>query len=471
LENQLRRFVAQADRIAVERETLAAQSADEQLAALADSESTARLKSEELADTLAHALEVVQSLRSEQIAVEGRLEAGRKERERIRAELMSLEALQKAALSHEAGGASEWLSDRGLGGNTRVAQTLEVEAGWERAVETVLGSYLEAVSVDALDDIAQRIDSLQVGTVSFFSAGASSAQSSDSNSLLSRVQGPSAISALLTGIIAVDSLPAALERRHSLSEGQSIITRDGVWIGRDWLRVSRDKDVHAGVIEREKEMGELRERVSAAEEQRESIQSQLVECREGVSSLEQRRDELQGEVNRLHRAHSEVSSQVSALRAKAEQTSERMRRVTGEIEELDRDHGGQSEAIAEARIRLQEGLEAMGQFEDARVGLESEREERRQGLASTRSQAQLDRDGAQDVAIKVESRRSSLSSISAGLDRLRNQLEQYQQRRDRLTQQLADGEAQLVQPGRVEPGATGYRGGDQPGRAHVRGRW
>src|SRR5581483_9800218 len=81
LENQLRRFVAQADRIAVERETLAAQSADEQLAALADSESTARLKSEELADTLAHALEVVQSLRSEQVAVEGRLEASRKDRE------------------------------------------------------------------------------------------------------------------------------------------------------------------------------------------------------------------------------------------------------------------------------------------------------------------------------------------------------------------------------------------------------
>src|SRR5215510_2521664 len=41
LENQLRRFVAQADRLAVERETLAAQSADEQLEELADKESLA----------------------------------------------------------------------------------------------------------------------------------------------------------------------------------------------------------------------------------------------------------------------------------------------------------------------------------------------------------------------------------------------------------------------------------------------
>ncbi len=357
----------------------------------------------------------------------------RKQLQEAQGKLMSLQALQQAALGLAQGKVTEWLSSNSLTERPRLGQQLVVEQGWERAVETVLGSYLEAVSVDALDDIAQRIDSLQVGTVSFFSAGSSSAQSGDSNSLLSRVQGPSAISALLTGIVAVDSLPEALERRHSLSDGQSIITRDGVWIGRDWLRVSRDKDVHAGVIEREKEMGDLRDRVSAAEEQRETVQSQLAECRDGFHALEQRRDELQVQVNTLHRSHSEFSSQVTALRAKAEQTAERLRRVTGEIEELDNDYGGRSEAIAEARARLQEGVEAMAQFEDQRIGLEQERDERREDLGHKRAQAQLDRSGAQDVAIKVESRRSALSSISAGLDRLRNQLEQLAQRRDRLT--------------------------------------
>src|SRR6185312_4133112 len=55
LENQLRRFMAQADRLTVEREMLAAQSADEQLAVLAGSESQARHKSEDLANTLSHA--------------------------------------------------------------------------------------------------------------------------------------------------------------------------------------------------------------------------------------------------------------------------------------------------------------------------------------------------------------------------------------------------------------------------------
>ena len=70
----------------------------------------------------------------------------------------------------------------------------------------------------------------------------------------------------MTGIIAVDGLPEALSLRRTLTNGESVITRDGIWIGRDWLRVSRDKDVHAGVIGREKEMRELRETISIAEE-------------------------------------------------------------------------------------------------------------------------------------------------------------------------------------------------------------
>ena len=53
----------------------------------------------------------------------------RAERERMRAELLSLEALQKAALSHEAGKAGEWLGASGLAARPRVAEMLEVESG------------------------------------------------------------------------------------------------------------------------------------------------------------------------------------------------------------------------------------------------------------------------------------------------------------------------------------------------------
>src|SRR6185369_5165367 len=114
-----------------------------------------------------------------------------------------------------------------------------------------------------------------------------------------------------------------------------------------------------------------------------------------------------------------------------------------ETAELQADHERADASMGTARARLEEGLEQMADFESSRVGLEQEREDLRQNLAHKRTQAQADRDGAQDVAIKVESRRSALNSISAGLERLRHQLDQLQVRRDELIRQLAEGEAPL----------------------------
>ncbi|MET0532862.1 MAG: chromosome segregation protein SMC [Steroidobacter sp.] len=443
LEHQLTRLAAQRERLNGELGQLDMGDAEERIAMLQAQQDDAATQGEAAANQLREATEELQRLRERERELVSSDDRGRQRLQEAQGRLMSLQALQQAALGLAQGKVGEWLTSNSLNERPRLGQQLTVEQGWERAVETVLGSYLEAVSVDTIDAIAQRIDSLQVGTVSFFSSSGSSEQSNDSTSLLSRVQGPAALSALLTGIVAVDTLQEALERRHSLAAGQSVITRDGVWIGRDWLRVSRDKDVHAGVIEREKEMRTLRDTVSEAEQQREAIQDQLAESRAGLSSLEHRRDELQAEVNRLHRLHSEFSAQVTALRTKAEQTAERMRRINGEIEELDRDYENRTETIGDARNRLQEGMDQMAEFEDTRVRLEGERDELRQNLSFKRSQAQTDRDGAQDVAIKVESKRSALTSISAGLERLRNQLGQMQQRRDLLTQQLSEGEGPL----------------------------
>src|SRR5690606_38430587 len=56
----------------------------------------------------------------------------------------SLEAVQKAALGQSDENVQRWLEGSGLAECARVAQSLEVESGWARAVETVLGRYLQA---------------------------------------------------------------------------------------------------------------------------------------------------------------------------------------------------------------------------------------------------------------------------------------------------------------------------------------
>jgi chromosome segregation protein len=456
LENQLRRLTAQGDRLALERDALAAQESNEQLAALSEQEFVARSASEELAKALSVAVEQVQSLRTEQFAAEKRLEAARGEREKARAELTSLEAVQKAALTDNAGGAAEWLSGTGLTQQPRVAQTLEVESGWERAVETALGDYLEAVCVDDLDSLAQALQNFSKGRIALVqSSGAAdagaggdsdaSAAGGGASLLAAKVKGPAAVTSQLSAVLTAESLADALQMRGSLAAGQSVITRGGEWVGREWLRVSRGADQHAGVIEREHRLKTLRSTVTVVEERVNEAGATLAAVRESLAQAESDRDHSQSGIQAANRKHAELRGQLEATRARAQESALRRERLEDEAADVAQEKGVTQEALARAGAELDRGLLLLGELDSRRHDLENEREDRRDAVANARSRAQAAQMGARDLLIKIESRRSTQSSVSVSLSRMVEQSEQIVRRRDELEQELAGGDEPILQ--------------------------
>lgn len=443
LEHQLTRLAAQRERLAAELATLQSARLDEPLAALAEQQAQASRQAQSLALQLESVSAEIQRVRGREKQLVITADHGRGALQDAQGRLMSLQALQQAALGLAQGKVTEWLSANSLADRPRLAQQLTVEPGWERAVETVLGAYLEAVSVDAIDAVAARVESLQIGAVSFFAAGGSTPPAVGAGRLLARVQGPAAIAALLTDVIAVGTLAEALAKRLTLQNGESLITPDGIWIGRDWLRVSRDKDVHAGVIGREQEMRTLRVSVATSAARHDALQAEIDAARSRLVDLERDRDALQAEVNRAHRTSGDLSAQLRAAQTQAQQDAERVERIDAETSEIGTEHEQAASTAGLARRRLDEALQQLADFETARVDLEQEREALRLDLSLKRTQAQTDREAAQDVTIKLESRRSAWSSIGAGLQRLRLQLEQLSSRRDQLEVQIAAGEAPL----------------------------
>ena len=450
LENQLRRLTAQADRLALERDALAAQETNEQLAALSEQEFLARAASEELAKALSAALEQVQTLRTEQFAAEKRLETARGERERARAELTSLEAVQKAALSDNAGKAAEWLAGTGLTNQPRVAQTLDVESGWERAVETALGDYLEAVCVDDLDGLAGALEGFSKGRLALVQAngahGAAVALADgEAAGLATKVKGPSAITAQLANVFTAETLAEALQRRASLAPSQSVITRGGEWVGREWLRVSRGADQHAGVIEREHRLKTLRGTVAVVEERVHEVEAALAAVREGLARAEADRDHAQSGIQAAHRKHADLLSQLEATRARAQESMLRRERLEEEAADVAQEKGTTQETLARAGAELDRGLLMLGELDSRRHELENEREERRDALATARARAQSAQMNARDLLIRIESRRSTQSSVSVGLGRMVEQREQALHRQEELEQELAGGDEPILQ--------------------------
>ncbi len=445
-EHQLTRLVAQRQRLTAELDILSGTDVGQKLAALAEQESAAGREGEKAAARLASAVGELQVLREREREFQSQADASRHEAQEAQGRLVSLEALQQAALGRAQGKVTEWLAANSLQSRPRLAQQLDVERGWERAVETVLGGYLEAVCVDGIDSVAGLLGSLDVGSVTFFSPAATASGGDDHAGLLAKhVRGPAGVASLLDGISAVESLPEALARRARLGHNQSVITRDGIWIGRDWLRVSRDQDVHAGVIGREQEMRGLREQVAVTERARAAADAQLADARSRLEELSHRRDELQGEVNRLHRLYSDSTAQLQALRSQAEQAARRIDKVQAESEDVENEITRIEAELASGRERLEVGLNEMGQLESRRTGLEGQRDHLRQSLSLARTRAQSDRELAQEIAIQSESRRSAQASVLAGLDRMRSQLTQLLSRREELTQQVAAGEGPLAQ--------------------------
>src|SRR5207302_825843 len=186
--------------------------------------------------------------------------------EGARIERTALEALQAAALSDHAGAAGEWLRGAGLAARPRLAAALEVESGWERAVETVLGDYLEAVCVERLEEVSGALGELATGQVTLVESGGAAPAGLEAT-LAAHVTGPAAVSARLAAVATAESLGDALRARAALAAGRSLVTREGEWVGRDWLRVSRGAEPRAGVLGREHRLKGLRAAATAADAQ------------------------------------------------------------------------------------------------------------------------------------------------------------------------------------------------------------
>ena len=168
LDNQLRRLLAQRERASQEQAALAGADVAATLAELARSEDEMRTRLEAARQGMARGAGSLQEERSRERELAEASRAARRETQDAEGRIVSLEALQRAALGQGQGKVVDWLKSCGLESSPRLARQLSVDAGWERAVETVLGSYLEAVCVESIDDVAGTLHSLTGGTVTFF---------------------------------------------------------------------------------------------------------------------------------------------------------------------------------------------------------------------------------------------------------------------------------------------------------------
>src|SRR6202166_3963825 len=444
LESQQRHLLQQQERQESERSALAQLQPAVALETLESRVTLARDAGQKAAAELQELLQEISVTRDRERVESQALNALRTRWQEALGSQVSTEALQTAALGKASGKVTEWLKSKSLDRQPRVAQQLRVDRGWERAVETVLGSYLEAVCVDGLDSVTDLLASFDGGHLAVVSMSEAAAVPRDSISLQAKVQGATVLGSILSSVHTAETLNDALRLRSRLASGESVVTRDGIWLGSDWLRLSRDADPHTGVIEREETLRGIRAQVSGLADEVKDLEHRLELTRERAREHEDRRDRFQADVNRLHREHVDPRAALDLARPRSSDATPRMllqetglAEVRTELERTETD-------LRAARGRMEAAIDKLAALEPQRVALEQEREALRADVGTARAAALSAQQLARELALQVESRGSSHSSLTTTLSRIEKQLEGLESRRNELASQLAEGEAPLA---------------------------
>ena len=446
LERQVQQINSRIARLDEEAKTLDPQSLEAELENLRAAEQSATEQREKLQQELDERLQEITRLRDEDRQLTQTLHDKRSRLEDGRGRLSSLEALQQSALGKSREAVNEWLAGNSLESLPRLAERLEVTNGWERAVETVLGHYLEAVCVEEINDLDQALTELRDGAVTLLDGHATAGGNSNgpSEPLGSYVKADKPLTSLLAGVFVANDIKHALDMRSRLQDGQSVITADGVWVGANWVRVNRERDEHAGVLAREQEIKTLKEQQNGFANEVTELSGRQEAIRERLKDAELRREELQTEVNRAHRQYADAKATLDSRRERQEQLRRRGEEVNAELNELHEELAQHDMNVRAARGRLDETLSSLQGFEADHGKLLAKRDELRALLDGARAQAKADREAAHDLALKVESRRSMRESTQRNLERMQQQLEQLTQRREELRGALEEGNAPVT---------------------------
>ncbi len=397
-------------------------------------------------------LKEIAAAREDVLVRERVLDDARNEVQGLRHELATLQALQDAALGQHVKEADEWITRHGLSASARLGESLAVVPGWELAIETVLGRFLSALQVQNLDELAASLAQLPDGDLALveqnpeharlLQAGVYTGGSGNTRlelpTLSSLVRSDTMhTGSLLHGVYAAESTQVAMGKRQFLETGESIITREGFWVGVDWVRVLHDHDQQAGIIERGQQIETLNLRVEEAEHTLGELQNHVQDGRERVERLESQREELQRQVNLLTEDLGERRTHHGVTRVKVEEAGARRAQLRKESEDISGQLAQEERQLAVARSLL---VEAEGKRE-AQAGRRRQLQQQRETLdgrvTEVRETARSSRDQFHQLNVEKESLQSRLAASTTARDRLLAQQRELAERKDSLSEGIS----------------------------------
>ena len=285
-----------------------------------------------------------------------------------------------------------WLAGHHLGDARRLWQDIEIEAGWEDALEAVLRERLNGIGLRSVDEAAPWLRDLPPGKMTVYTSGGEIVTPAAAGGLqplaaFVRCKNAAASGALndwLHQVYIVKNAHEGLAQCRSLPAGALLVSADGHVFTRHSVSFhAPDTELH-GVLSRQREIEQL-----SAELAREVAQLVARKNEHGAAQAEfeghkSALNKLRAMVEQLQQRHHEAQLIMLKLTEQAQRVSQRGEQIAIELAEIDGQSGheraqhdaaqGSSTQIDKRRIETQTQLAAAAdEYSRSEAALERQR--------------------------------------------------------------------------------------------------
>lgn len=385
-------------------------------------------------------------IRKELNTLEGSQKDSNHHLDQIRSELQrlhgleaSLKALQETALGKRDPEAAVWLKKYQLQNQSRLAQHIQVEKGWEAVVEKVLGFCLQAVCVEDYQALIDSVDELQLGNICLFTKKNADQTVTNNHSgtlLLEKIKSDLPLASVLSDIYIADSKEAALSLCQKLKPNESVVTKEGLWLNPSWLKILRDQDPSSGVFEREKELEQLKSRIKQLKLNQNDLEKNIEERQSSIQKLEERLEEMQKHYNYYQAQSAEAKAQQKTKQARLLELKSQSKNLNASQEECVIQLKKAEEQLSHARTAYEKAMAQLNDEKAQRETLLTDRDKAREKYQSVKHIFNEKNRSLHELEIRLQTALSQKSSMHQSLSRLQMQLALLNERKISLQSDL-----------------------------------
>lgn len=371
------------------------------------------------------------------------------------ARLQALRALQEKVQTE--GKLQPWLEKHGLQTLSALWHRLQVETGWETALEGALRERLNALEIGQLERLQGFVNDAPPSRLAFYSATqvGVGATPEGKKPLAGKVRNNDpTLKALLAdwlhGCWAADSLADALAQREQLGTGDVFYVPQGHAVARYSVSFYAADSAQSGMLARQQEIENLEKHVKAQTLMVEEARSILLRAEMAYNEADQKQRGLQVQVKQQQQHEHQLQVEVLRLTQQAESAKARHGQLDEDLEETQSRIKALQERRMSSQARFEELDLALAGEQEKQARLDEQVMDAERTLDQMRQQGRKIENDALEARFAVRTLQARQEELKRGIDTAAQQAQALAAEDERIRAELVQFDDAAAQTGLQE---------------------